>query len=239
MKIGIGISSYKRPEHLELCLRQIFINTFDLEKDFMCPKLGGEKLEFETIQLESGMIFKIFVAKDIPNIAKAKNECLYNLRDCDHIFLFDEDCFPIKDGWVEFFINTLQSHLLYLTQRHNLRVIIGDEGGLIYNDCGGCFMYIRKDAFEKVGYFNSEYKQYGYEHAAYSKRIYPNLNGYVSWAGIDQYLYSLDYQGEGDWGVKHVPSITDYKAMQESIDYNRKVFEKEINGDKIYYEYNK
>lgn len=235
MKIGIGITSYKRPEHLELCLRQISKHTRGAYCIFAEGLVSSSEIK-ESVWAVSGATYSLFVAKDIPNIAKAKNECLYNLRDCDHIFLFDDDCFPIKDGWVEFFVSECSKwkipHVLYLTDRHKL---VGTFGfAQLYRDCGGCFMYIPKETFNRVGYFNSEYKQYGFEHAAWSRRA---CNKYLSLTNTKDYLYSLDYQGEGSWGVKHKPSITDYKAMQESIEYNRKVFEKEINGDKIYYDY--
>lgn len=228
-RIGIGISSYKRPEHLDLCLRQIFKHTPAIHPcvDFT---------EYTWQNEES--YYKFYVAKDIPNIAKAKNECLYNLRDCDHIFLFDDDCFPVKDGWVEDYVNSEHHHLLHLSDRNIKFKEFKDYS--CYRECGGCFMYIRKDVFEKVGYFNSEYRQYGFEHAGYTNRVFNAGLTYEKYMSLNDYiLCSLDYQGEGDWGVKHKPSITDYKAMQESIDYNRKVFEREINGDKIYYEYEK
>jgi hypothetical protein len=37
-------------------------------------------------------------------IARAKNKCLEQLDDCEHIFLFDDDCYPIKKGWHEIYI---------------------------------------------------------------------------------------------------------------------------------------
>lgn len=208
--IGIGVThTSNRPEHLKLFISQI-------EKHTKQP-------------------YKLHITTDIMNIAKAKNDCLWNLKDCDHIFLFDDDCFPIKNNWENYFINSEIKHSLYLTERH-VKLCLGIINRYdVYKDCGGCFMYISKDAFNKVGYFNSEYKQYGFEHAGWSKRF--NNEKYISLPLTNEYLYSLDYQGEGNWGVKHKPSMTDYKAIQESIDYNRKVFEKEINSDKIYYDY--
>lgn len=234
MKIGIGITSFNRLEHLELCVKQIlnYIHWKFLDFD----KITMNEYEGKDIHSND---YKIFIAKDITNIAKAKNECLYALKDCDHIFLFDDDCFPINDLWIQYFIEWNKNgydHLLYLTERHKH---IGSKGCPMYEDCGGCFMYISKSALEQVGYFNTEYKQYGFEHAGWSKRFEIN-NGsryFHSLHDINKYLYSLDYQGEGNWGIKHKSSITDYKVMQESIDYNRKVFEKEISGDKIYYDY--
>ena len=38
-------------------------------------------------------------------IARAKNRCLKALEDCEHIFLFDDDIYPIKHGWAEFYID--------------------------------------------------------------------------------------------------------------------------------------
>lgn len=244
-KVGIGLTSYKRPEHLELCLRQISKHTRGAYCIFAEGLVSSSEIK-ESVWAVSGATYSLFVAKDIPNIAKAKNECLYNLRDCDHIFLFDEDCFPIKDGWVEFFVNNASviagaGHVLYLSDRH-IRNNHGHDNGIYsYKDCGGCFMYLTKHIIGKVGYFNTEYMQYGFEHAGYSNRIhkagYTPLGSYCCLTNTSEYLYSLDYQGEGSWGVKHHQSIADYKAMQESTDYNRKVFEKEITGTKIYYEY--
>ena len=52
--------------------------------------------------------------KDRQGVARRKNECLRALKDCDYVFLFDDDCFPIKDGWVNFFIQSGDAHLLYL-----------------------------------------------------------------------------------------------------------------------------
>lgn len=206
LRIGVGITTTSnRPGHLALCTRQIAKHTAN---------------------------YTLHIATDVPTIARAKNECLYALKDCDYIFLFDDDCFPIKDGWVDFFINSGREHLMYLSERHG-RYAVDNEIGL-YSDCGGCFLYLTKEAFKKVGYFNAAYRQYGYEHAGFSSRINKN---FVSLTDTDKYLYSLDYQGEGNWGVKHRPSITDYKAQTESIEYNRKVFTEEITSNKIYYEY--
>lgn len=203
MRIGIGITTTSnRPDHLKLCVSQIEKHT----KDYV-----------------------LHIAKDFTTIAKAKNDCLFHLKDCDHIFLFDDDCFPIQDGWIDFFINSGIEHSLYLTQRHNY---IGLNE---YKDCGGCFIYLNKKTLNRVGYFNSAYKQYAFEHAGYSQRI--SKGNYICLHGTEQYLYSLDYQGEGNWGIKHKPSIIDYQSLAESIEYNRQIFLEEINGDKIYYEY--
>ena len=84
VSIGVGITSYNRPECLKECLEHIYNHTFTNN-------------------------VKIYVATDTDEdrrgVAFRKNECLRSLKNCDHIFLFDDDCYPINDGWIDFFIN--------------------------------------------------------------------------------------------------------------------------------------
>src|SRR6187402_2101376 len=47
-------------------------------------------------------------------IARAKNKCLELLDGCDHIFLFDDDTFPIADDWWEPYIESPEAHLMYI-----------------------------------------------------------------------------------------------------------------------------
>lgn len=83
--IGIGITTRHRPT--------IFAKTLSQIKKFQPPNS------------------KIVVVDDSDDndkerlgIARAKNKCLAQLKDCDHIFLFDDDLYPIKEGWAEFYI---------------------------------------------------------------------------------------------------------------------------------------
>lgn len=83
--IGIGITTRHRPT--------IFAKTLSQIKKFQPPNS------------------KIVVVDDSDDndkerlgIARAKNKCIAQLKDCDHIFLFDDDLYPIKEGWAEFYI---------------------------------------------------------------------------------------------------------------------------------------
>ena len=69
MRVGIGITSYNRPECLKECLEHISKHTFTNN-------------------------VKIYVATDTDEdrrgVAFRKNECLRSLKNCDYIFLFDD-----------------------------------------------------------------------------------------------------------------------------------------------------
>ena len=161
MNIFIGITTYNRPKHIDLC------------EDQICKYTPIEQRD-------------IHIAYDSPQnrlgIAARKNECLIGARDsgADYIFLFDDDTFPIKEGWADLFINASkasgQQHFMYLKETPTIKKInsFSREGCTtdIYNNSAGCMMFFTKEVIEKVGAYNPAYKIYGYEHAGYSNRIH-------------------------------------------------------------------
>lgn len=186
--VGIGITTKDRPELLKALLFSIYKHTF-----------------MDNV--------KIYVADDTFDklgIAKKKNECLRNLKDCDHVFLMDDDIEIINDGWIEFFVGYLKmksfKHLLFLNESHNRRNKIENAVGL-YNDCGGVFMALTKDCIEKVGAFNENFEKYGFEHAEYSQRIYKaglTFSPYMCLTNTKDYLFAHDYST-----ANHKSSLTD------------------------------
>ena len=189
-KIGIGCSTYNRPEVLSLWKEHI-------SKYTLC----------------NPSLITIYIADDSQErkgIAFRKNECLKALQDCDYIFLFDDDCFPIKAGWMNFFIDihrqTNQHHFLYLKQSSTIKKTGQNLSTNIYDNCGGCFMFLTKEVLQKVGGFCKDYGVYGYEHAGYSERIYKaglnSMGKYLCPEGAGEYIYSMDYDHHLDYHKK-------------------------------------
>jgi glycosyltransferase involved in cell wall biosynthesis len=182
--VGIGITTYKRKDLLEKCL--------------------------ENFQKYSTHPYKLYIAQDTDanrkGIALRKNECLENLKHCDYIFLFDDDCYPIQSGWEDFFIKAHKAsgyhHFCYLTKNLHIEknyYFCGDYTIKSYAQCGGVFMFITKEVLNKVGGFYNGYKFYGFEHLGYTLRIFfakliPEM--YLSVDGAENYLFAHDYQEE-------------------------------------------
>ncbi len=188
MRIGIGITTYNRPECLKECLENIEKHTKPC--------------------LDYGVV--IYTARDTDEdrrgVAFRKNQCLRFLKDCDYVFLFDDDCFPIKDDWIEFFINSRQEHLLYLDRKlHGNYSVNGNINN--YQNCGGVFMFMTKKAIEKAGAFDEKFGIYGFEHVDYSIRILGNRHQYPELKDTWQYLYAHDYSPNRSHN--HKSSITD------------------------------
>jgi len=203
MRIGIGITANDRPQMLAECLQSIHKHT---------------DMSNVTLYVADDTIDKV-------GVAKKKNECLRALNGLDYVFLLDDDVKIIKDGWIEFFINSKQNHLLFLKRgMHNKKAIeinLFDKNELRYTvehyqDCGGVFMFMTKKAIEKVGAFNEKFERYGFEHADYSNRILGETNNYPMLKKTDQYLFAHDYSTAG-----HKSSITDdekYKCVLNNWD---------------------
>jgi hypothetical protein len=206
MEIGVGITTTdKRLPHREY----------------------WKKLIAET-SLFDGM--KIHFVHNAESVAEGKNDCLRALQDCDHIFLFDEDTFPIQSGWAEWFIfhskTSGNQHFSYLREVHQIRLVttVGDIG--VYNNSAGCMMYITKEGLEKVGAFDTKYSKYGFEHVNYSERCKrAGISGArnVCPIGADEYIYSLDMDAWKEFDFVHYSTLTP-QEMEEAVKQNWEVF---------------
>lgn len=236
MKIGIGITTYNRPDHLRFCVEQVSKHLPPIATNI--PVLHSEEyLEYISHRRTDGNEYTIVVVDGVDSISRAKNMCLYNLRDCDHIFLLDDDVF-VKSGWVEFFTLSGLNHSLYMNERYRPYTITMDiPSKTFYRDSSGCFMYLTKEVIEKVGYFNTEFKGYGMEHSAFSYRIYRaglTPAPYICLDRTSDYIHSLDLDGPfPGFDTEHKPSLS-YAEMTQHIDHNRKVFVWECTDSPIY-----
>lgn len=212
MRIGIGVTTYNRPEHAKLFGEQI-------------RKYQPEECDFIAVD----------DTKDRKGIAYRKNECLRALKDCDYVFLFDDDCFPIKEGWASWFIAKAShnhiKHMMYLKETPTLKKIESNNGIDVYNNCAGCMMFLTKEVIEKVGAYNPKYGMYGFEHAGYSNRIHKAgltpLGAYTCPEGAGDYIYSMDLDNYLPFNkrVKHTPSMADdIKNISNYIAINKIVY---------------
>lgn len=224
-KIGVGCLTYNRPKHLELWKKQ-------------------------TIKWKEENIYFVHIADDSSErkgIAYRSNECLRTLKGCDFIFLFNDDVFPIRSGWSDFFINAHkasgQHHFCYLKETPTIKqkecFELGDRQTshsfdiYSYNNCSGCFLFLTKEVVEKVGAFDERFGKYGFEHSNFSKRVHMaglnTMGEYLCPAGADEYIYAMDLQNDKDYNhmVGHKPSMS-VKETLDCINIGQQHFAKPI-----------
>jgi len=211
MRIGIGITSTpSRPAHLELCLSQM--NKY-MPEDAM-----------------------LFVAHDTNKmgVAHQKNKCLEALKECDYVFLFDDDCFPIENGWADAYISeyirTGNHHFLKINETPSIEIKEVIDGITSWTNCAGCMMFLTRSAIQTVGVFDESFGRYGYEHAEFTNRIYQNkfnlFGQYLSCTGNEK-IYAIDLQGVGSFNIKHKSSMP-FKEMLESVKKAEAVYKNKL-----------
>ena len=180
VEIGIGVTCFNRNTQIVDTIKRI--NEFT-------------KVPFKLVVVDDGS--KIPVAEATFRFEKnqgspiAKNKCLELLDDCEHIFLLDDDTYPIKEGWEQLYINSGIKHLNY-TFKYPFKIV---DGVLHFQNPNGCMIYIHHDVLDKVGGFDTGFIKYGYWHGAFSNRVYNA--GLIPHPFIDvkessKYLYCLD-----------------------------------------------
>lgn len=112
-------------------------------------------------------------------IARAKNKCLELLADCDHIFLFDDDTYPIAANWWVPYIESNESHLMYCFKDWANGTPVGDDH-IVYTDskhvahshARGCMLYIKHRVLDVVGGMAVQFGKAMDEHGDWSNRIH-------------------------------------------------------------------
>lgn len=129
-------------------------------------------------------------------IPHAKNTCLALLEDCEHIFLFDDDCFPVSPGWHVPYVSSKENHLSFTFDR---KILSTTPDHIEYEMPSGCMLYINRKCLDVIGGFDTEFKGYGYEHVNYSVRAFnAGLTSarFLDVRDSDKWIHSMDQHKE-------------------------------------------
>lgn len=127
-------------------------------------------------------------------IPAAKNKCL-ELAKYDHIFLFDDDTYPIADGWHDAYINSGKEHLCF-TFLTKFKTVNGFNYYILGN---GCMLYVTRKCIDTIGGFDWNYGLGKYEHVDFSRRIHNaglTESVFIDVIGSDKLLYCMDQKKE-------------------------------------------
>ncbi|MDY0886293.1 glycosyltransferase family 2 protein [Kosakonia sp. CFBP8986] len=161
-------------------------------------------------------------------IVASKNASLTALMDagCEHIFLWDDDAWPIADGWWLPYIESPEPHLAYqfldlagARKLNDIAVLYRDDQHIAYTGQRGVMLYYHRSAIERVGGFDPIYGRGMYEHSDLALRIHNA--GLTSWAfadvvGSEKLIHSLD---EHELVERSVPR----KDREEQVNRNVRI----------------
>lgn len=135
-------------------------------------------------------------------IARAKNKCLELLQDCEHIFLLDDDIYPLVDEWWKPYVESPEPHLMWtflkpegekggpeLTEMHR------DERHVYYHATRGAMLYVERRVLDVVGGMDPRFGKWGWEHVSWSDRIHSaglTSSRYMDVIGSEKLFHSMD-----------------------------------------------
>lgn len=180
--VGIGITTFNRNIQLIYTLARIKKYTPKNVKIVIVDDGSTVPVQNATFRFEKNQGAPI-----------AKNKCLELLEDCEHIFLFDDDTYPIKAGWINAYISAGVNHLNY-TFKFNSRIVNGLRH---LENPNGCMMYIHNSVLKKVGGYDTGFIKYGHWHGAFSNRV-KNLgltpHPFIDIIDSDKYIFCKDQE---------------------------------------------
>lgn len=170
-------------------------------------------------------------------VAWARNQALRCLDHCEHIFLFDDDCWPVMRGWAEYWAgqcevagvtySALPEAFKTKPLRPVVELLLMDE--LLAWDGGiGAAIYQHRSALDVIGGYNERLHGYGFEDAGRADRAQrAGLTGPTRNAcplRCLAYIHSADVMGENP-----TPSYT-VEEKEAHIAANRDAYLAELAG---------
>lgn len=188
--IGIGITTRNRPHYLASALEHFAEYGMGDKLVIVNDASDDPGAYWDVVQPHLSAKVSYRFSPNRLGIARAKNASLAPLMDCDHIFLFDDDAWPIKHGWAEQWIETnhrcgtqhsmwIMNDDLMVTKNVGFRnqcdpkYVWGPPGYqmVAFTNCLGLLMYFTRNAAEKLGGFDTTGGNvYGFEHAQMAQR---------------------------------------------------------------------
>ncbi len=201
-RIGIAISTHQRADVLKRALEQhmkhlpagALVVVIDDGSKPAAVVPGGVKLISHDESL---------------GIVASKNASLTALMNagCEHLFLWDDDAWPIADNWHLPYLESPEPHLAYqfldlagTNKLKDMAVLYRDDKHIAYTGQRGVMLYYHRSAIEKVGGFDRVYGRGMYEHPDLALRIHNA--GLSTWAfadvvGSEKLIHSMDEHEEG------------------------------------------
>lgn len=168
-------------------------------------------------------------------VAWARNRVLQLLDHCEHIFLFDDDCWPVMRGWAEYWAGQCEAAgVRYSALPEAFKSCVGGrvsehDGELLSWDGGlGAAIYQHRSALDVIGGYNETLHGYGFEDAGRADRAQrAGLTGPTRNAcplRCLAYIHSADVMGENP-----TPSYT-VEEKEAHIAANRQAYVDELAG---------
>lgn len=205
-RIGIAITTHNRPDVLKRAIEQ---HMKHLPSGALMVVIDDGSNPAAVVPAN----VKVFRHDQSCGIVASKNASLTALVDagCEHLFLWDDDAWPIADNWHLPYIESPEPHLAYQfldlagpRKINDMTVLYRDDKHIAYTGQRGVMLYYHRSAIDKVGGFDPVYGRGMYEHPDLALRIHNA--GLSTWAfadvvGSEKLIHSMDEHEEGSRSI--------------------------------------
>ncbi|AYV76718.1 MAG: glycosyltransferase [Terrestrivirus sp.] len=240
-KIGIAITTLDRYDIFEQCITNMIKYKTSNMKIIVVDDFSSEGISQQNELLCLRKDIKYIKNTSRKGINKSKNICLEYLEDCDYIFLFDNDIWPVINKWHEPWIdvsNTTNIHLL------DYGYDIYDDNGSIPNkltiigqissvnniklaSCSypmGHMIFMTKYCLERIGGIDPSYKIYGAEHQGLSQRAFNyGLTRNYKYVTLPDHIH--DFHSMDRLKINNIASSIEKSVKRQLIRINSSIYE--------------
>lgn len=138
-------------------------------------------------------------------VAVTKNRGLQELMDaeCEHIFLADDDVYPLHRGSWERYVSDPEPHLMLSWGAH--RLLERKDGYAVFSHPRGVMLYFHRSVIEAVGGYRTEFPNF-HEHVDLSRRIHQ--------AGLTTHRFAdIDRDPREFWYAEDMPKLGETRQM--------------------------
>jgi len=165
-------------------------------------------LRGETMLLPHGCVVRLIFNPYRKGVAATKNLGIAALMDagCDHLFLVDDDVFPVSDRWWRPYVDSPEPHLSFQRPEKSGS---GDDLHFAVGFPRGYMLYAERRVIDAVGGMDPAYGAWGGEHVEWQMRIHD--------AGLTRWPYA-DVRGSGAlWNAITTRSTVNYQERKRML----------------------
>lgn len=190
-RIGVAVTTRNRPEVLAQALEAWGKYLPDGAELVIVDDASDEPAKGATYRFEQNV-----------GVARAKNKCMELLADrgVEHLFLFDDDAWPITADWWKPYVASPEPHLMFAWGDIHYQV----DGLIGYQWPKGCMLYAERRVLDRVGGMDPVFGLWGCEHMSWSDRIHNaglTTCRYQDVPDSHELIQSLDRWGEIETSV--------------------------------------
>lgn len=223
--IGLGVITYNRLASLKVCLQSI--EKFASEPYKLVIVDDGSKDGTERFLREHRYFC---VLGHNVGVAGNKNRALSALRDCENIFLIEDDARILRRGWERLFLEaskaTAEQHFSFCSEplKQDIKREVPPYTVVYRTAWRGYFLFLTREVLLRVGGFDLRFGRYGYEHVDFTYRVWkagltrglnPHLLQSDPFVRLDRAVPSTVSPAEfHNWDTRNYPLFI--KARQEA-----------------------